>query len=123
MTVIEGVLITESLRVGTNIENLNLTVRKISRVQPEGITATQPKTWTLLDFEADEAGAGELAQAFAGVLDESGWYVDFRSATETFVVFPGRVFRYARGDDAGRASAKAHGRQLAIPENQLDWPV
>jgi len=29
----------------------------------------------------------------------------------------------ARGDDTGRADAQAHGRQLAIPELQLDWPV
>ena len=42
---------------------------------------------------------------------------------ETFVVFPGRIFRYPRGDDVGRAEAETHGRQLAIPESQLDWPV
>ena len=41
----------------------------------------------------------------------------------TFVVFPGRIFRYPRGDRAGRAEAEAYGRQLAIPETQLDWPV
>lgn len=120
---IEGTLIAESLRVGTNLENLNLTVRKISRLRPGNTTADQPKTWTLLDFEADEAAAGELAQALADALDRPGWYADFRSPVETFVVFPGRIFRYPRGDDAGRAEAHAHGRQLAIPEAQLDWPV
>jgi hypothetical protein len=49
--------------------------------------------------------------------------VDFRSPGETFVVFPGRIFRYPRGDDADRAEVQACGRQLAIPEAQLDWPV
>jgi hypothetical protein len=49
--------------------------------------------------------------------------VDFRSPAETLVVYPGHVFRYPRGDDVGRAQAQAHGRQLAIPEPQLDWPV
>jgi hypothetical protein len=39
------------------------------------------------------------------------------------VVFPGRIFRYQRGDDTGRAEAQAHGRKLAIPEPQLDWSV
>jgi hypothetical protein len=39
------------------------------------------------------------------------------------VVFPGRVFRYRRGDEAARAQAQEHGRQLGIPEHQLDWPV
>lgn len=120
---IEGTLIAESLRVGTNLEDLKLTVRKISRFQAQGITPDQVGIWTTLDFAADEAEAENLAQAFAGALDQPGWYVDFRSPAETFVVFPGRIFRYPRGDDAGRADAEAHGRGLAIPEPQLDWPV
>jgi hypothetical protein len=120
---IEGTLIAESLRVGTNLENLTLTVRKISRYRAQGTTPDQPDIWTVLDFEADEAGARELAEAFAGVLDQPGWYVDFHSPTDSFVVFPGRIFRYPRGDKAGRADAQAYGRQLAIPEPQLDWPV
>jgi hypothetical protein len=121
--VIEGTLIAESLRPGINLKNLGLMVCGISRFQAQGTTADQPGTWTTLDFEADEARAEELARAFAGALDQPGWYVDFRSPTETFVVFPGRVFRYPRGDETGRAEAQAHGRQLAIPEPQLDWPV
>jgi hypothetical protein len=35
----------------------------------------------------------------------------------------GRVFRYPRGDSAGRAQAAAYGRSVGVPENQLDWPV
>jgi len=120
---IEGTLIAESLRVGTNLENLTLTVRKISRYRVQGTTTDQPDIWTVLDFEADEAGDRELAEAFAGALDQPGWYVDFHSPTDSFVVFPGRIFRYPRGDEAGRADAQAYGRQLAIPEPQLDWPV
>jgi hypothetical protein len=124
MIVIEGTLIAESLRPGASLENLKLTVRKISRLRPGDTTVGQPKIWTLLDFEADEADAGNLAQALSGALDDQpGWYVDFRSPAETFVVFPGRIFRYPRGDRAGRAEAQAHGRQLAIPESQLDWPA
>jgi hypothetical protein len=118
---IEGALITESLRVGTNLESLELTVRKISRYRAQGTTPDQPGIWTVLEFEADEAGARELAEAFAGVLDQPGWYVNFQSPTEAFVVFPGRIFCYPRGDKAGRADAQAYGRQLAIPEPQLDW--
>ena len=70
-----------------------------------------------------DAGGGKLAQAFADVLDQPGWYVNFESPAESFVVFPGRIFRYPRGDAAGRAEAQAYGRQLAIPEPQLDWTV
>jgi hypothetical protein len=120
---IAGTLIAESLRLGTNLENLKLTIRKISRYRAQGTTPDQPEIWTTLDFQADETGAGELAQAFADALDQPGWYVNFESPTESFVVFPGRIFRYPRGDKAGRAQAQAHGRQLAIPEPQLDWTV
>jgi hypothetical protein len=120
---IEGTLITESLRVGTNLENLQLTVCKVSRYRAQGTTPDQPGIWTVLEFEAEEAGAGELAQAFADVLDQPGWYVNFESPAEGFVVFPGRIFRYPRGDQAARAQAQAHGRRLAIPEPQLDWTV
>ena len=120
---IDGTLIAESLRVGTNLDNLKLTVRKISRYRAQGTTPDQPDIWTVLGFETDEAGARELAEAFASVLDQPGWYVDFHSPRETFVVFPGRIFLYPRGDEAGRADAQAYGRQLAIPEPQLDWPV
>jgi len=38
-------------------------------------------------------------------------------------LFPGRIFRYPRGDEPGRAEAQAYGRQLAIPDPQLDWTV
>jgi hypothetical protein len=120
---VEGTLIAESLRVGTNLADLQLTVRKISRFQAQGTTPDQPDVWTTLDFEAGEAAAGELAQAFADALDQPGWYVNFESPAESFVVFPGRIFHYPRGDKAGRAAAEAHGRQLAIPEPQLDWRV
>jgi len=118
-----GALIMESLRVGTHLRDLNLAVRKIYRFQPGGTTADQPDTWSVVEFEVSDDAAAEIAEAFAGALDPAGWYVDFRSPAEVFVVFPGRVFRYARGDAGGRAAAQAHGRTVGIPEKQLDWPV
>jgi hypothetical protein len=121
---IEGTLIMESLRVGTSLENLALTVCKISKYRARGTTPAQPGIWTTLEFEADETQAAGLAQAFADVLDDGpGWYVNFQSPTEAFVVYPGRIFRYPRGGAAGRAEAQAHGRGLGIPEPQLDWTV
>jgi hypothetical protein len=120
---IEATLIAESVRVGTALPNLTLTVRKISRYQAQGTTPDQPRIWTTLDFEASEAEADVLTQTFAGTLDQPGWYVDFHSPAESFVIFPGRIFRYPRGDKAGRAEAQDYGRQLAIPEPQLDWTI
>jgi hypothetical protein len=123
MAMLEGTLIAESLRVGTTLADLNLIVRKISRYRSGGTTPDQPEIWTALDFEAGDSDARELAEVFAGVLDQPGWYVNFQSPAESFVIFPGKIFRYPRGDAAGRAAAQAHGRQLAIPEPQLDWTV
>jgi len=119
---IDGTLIAESLRAGTNLEDLSLTVRKISKYRAAGTTPEQPEVWTVFEFEADEAAGDDLAQAFAGALDDDPvWYVNFQSPSLAYVVYPGKIFRYPRGDQAGRERAQAYGRQKAIPEPQLDW--
>ena len=119
----EGVLIAESLRPGTTLDGLALTVRKIERITVSGIAEDQPAIWTNVYFEIADAQAGALADALASALAERGWYTDLRSVTETVIVFPRRVFRYPRGDAKGRAEAQEHGHQLGIPGPQLDWPV
>jgi hypothetical protein len=120
---IEGTLLAESLRVGATLDNLALRIRSISRYRVQGATDDQPDVWTALEFEAEEPEATSLAEALADVLDQPGWYANFQSPAESWVVFPGRIFRYPRGSQAGRAEAQAHGRGLAIPEAQLDWTV
>jgi hypothetical protein len=87
--VIDGTLIAESLRVGTNLENLNLTVRKITRYRAGGTTPDQPEVWSVLDFEADEAEAEGLARVFADALDQPGWYVNFQSPAGELHRVPG----------------------------------
>jgi hypothetical protein len=119
--VIDGTLIMESLRAGTDLRGLNLTVRQISKYRASGTTAGQPDVWTVLEFGAEEGDGPALAEAFAGVLDQPAWYVNFQSPTESFIVYPGRIFRYPRGDAAGRAEAQDYGRKAGIPEPQLDW--
>lgn len=121
---IEGTLIAESLRPGAELGGVPLTARKISRAAAGDVSAGQPELWTLIEFEAADADADRLAALLAEALDRvGGWYTDFRSPEETWVVYSGRVFRYARGDGPGRAEAVAYGRSAGVPENQLDWPV
>jgi hypothetical protein len=121
---IEGALIGESVRTGAELSGVPLTLTKVSRAAVGDTTAGQPELWTFIEFEADESQGGVLARALADVLDKNGgWYADFRTPDETFVVYAGRVFRYPRGDDAGRAEAAAYGRSAGVPEEQLDWPV
>ena len=79
--------------------------------------------WTVVGFEADDGVADVLAQSLSdSLLAEGGWYADFKTGREHLVVFAGRIFRYRRGDQAGRAEAIAYGRTVGVPEDQLDWP-
>jgi hypothetical protein len=117
---IRGTLIAESLKIGSTLEGIPLVMQRLSRVAPGNTSSDQPSHWTLIEFEADDRYIDSLASMLADALDEPGWYADLRSIAETVVIFPGQVFRYARGDESERARAEAYGRSLGIPESQLD---
>jgi hypothetical protein len=114
-----GTLIAESIRVGTELEGIPLTVTKVSRVRVDD----EPQLWTLIYFDVAAASAADLAEVLSGVLErDGGWYCDFRSDDEVFVVFCDRVFRYRRGDRAARSTVEDYARSMGVPEAQLDWP-
>ena len=122
-----GTLIAESLRVGATLGDVPFLVREVERVAPTNLSDAQraagfPEHWTLLRFEVDDGQAQRLADACAEVLDDLGWYVDFHTEHESFVVFADRVCRYRRGDEAGRAEAEAVARERGVPDAQIDWP-
>jgi hypothetical protein len=117
-----GYVLVESMRPGTRLEGLPLTLKKIERYPVRYATPDQPSVWTTVEFEFPEEEAGRLAEALAGVLDEhGGWYSHFNVNRETFVIYASRVFRYASGDKAARAEAEEYGRSVGVPEPQLDW--
>lgn len=118
-----GMLIAESLRVEGVLE-IPLTITRIVRSNSGDVDAGQPRTWTAFEFEVADDAAERLVGALEDALEPvGGWYCDLRNATDTFVVFAGRTFRYPRGDSAGRAAAAEYGRSVGVPEAQLDWPV
>jgi hypothetical protein len=118
-----GTLIAESLRVGSVLEGVRFIVTRVSRADVGDVEAGQPRTWTFLDFEVPDEDADRLALGLERALESrGGWYCDFRSDTETFVVFAGRTFRYTRGDASGRAEVAGYARSVGVPEAQLDWP-
>jgi hypothetical protein len=121
---LKGTLLAESLRVGAELRVAGLTLTRLSRQDFSGsVSAAQPPVWTVVGFEADDGVADVLAQSLSdSLLAEGGWYADFKTGREHLVVFAGRIFRYRRGDQAGRAEAIAYGRTVGVPENQLDWP-
>ena len=118
-----GILIGESVRVGASLEVVKLAVDKVYRLAVGDEDSGQPRIWTFIEFEVPDGDVEPLATALSDVLDPtSGWYCDFRSAEHTFVVFAGRIFRYRRGNQVGRAEAEAHARSIGVPDAQLDWP-
>ncbi|MFF4905395.1 hypothetical protein ACFY2T_11035 [Streptomyces sp. NPDC001260] len=120
---INGYVIGESLRPGAEFAPRGLRLRKVGRLDvSESAAAGQPSYWTFVEWEAEEEDVAGLAQALADALEpENGWYADFTAGEERVVVFAGKVFRYRRGDPAGRAEAVAYGRSVGTPAHQLDW--
>jgi hypothetical protein len=117
--VYSGTLIGESVRVGAELEGIPLTVTRVVRAR----VADEPELWTFIDFEVAADLAADLAEALSRVLErDSGWYCDFRSDDEVFVVFSDRVFRYRRGDRVARSAVEDYARSMGVPESQLDWP-
>lgn len=49
------------------------------------------------------------------------WFLDFHTATTTYVVFSGRIFNYKRDELEGRDNVIAQARAVAVPEPQVDW--
>lgn len=118
---LKGLLVSESLRTGAEL-NIALHVEKIWRVETASATAPQPSNWTLIQFTAPDTEAERLAAALADCLSPTGgWYADFGTDAEKFVIFAGKVFRYPQGNPEGQAEAKEYGRSVGVPEPQLDW--
>ncbi|MFB7650514.1 MULTISPECIES: hypothetical protein [unclassified Streptomyces] len=119
---LEGVLIAESLRAGSELTGVPLQITKLTRVEMTNVGDGQPRLWTLLDFTAEEAEARRLADQLASCLSSTGgWYADFHTQFDTFVIFANKVFRYPRGQAEGRREAQDYGRRVGVPEQQLDW--
>ncbi|MFF5533066.1 hypothetical protein ACFY71_11370 [Streptomyces cinerochromogenes] len=114
----------ESLCTGAEfVPPAGLRLRRVRRLDVSASAADgQPPVWTLVEWEYDGADTAGIAQALADALEPAlGWYADFTHGDERVVVFAGKVFRYRRGDAAGRAEAIAYGRSVGTPAHQLDW--
>jgi hypothetical protein len=120
-TVIRGGILAESLIPGTGFDGYGMRIIRCARFEVTSAADYQPPIWTLIEFEAPAGSSDPLASELAGRLLSPGWYANWNSDTEATVVFPGRIFRYPRGDQAGREEVLAYGRSVGVPEPQLDW--
>jgi hypothetical protein len=98
-------------------------VRGISRAAVGDTAAGQPRDWTFIESSMPASSVDAFAESLSRSLKEQGgWYCDLHSDTEVVVVFRGRVFRYPKGDFAGRGDVEAYARSVGVPEAQIDWP-
>jgi hypothetical protein len=118
---LRGAIICESLEPGTVLEGFDMKVVSWRRYEVRDVPDYQPSLWTLIEFDAPVERSDALAEKLSNVLMGPGWYANWNTEDEAVVVFRGKVFRYARGDAAGRAAAQQHGRKAGVPEPQLDW--
>jgi hypothetical protein len=118
---IRGTILAESLTPGTVLDGHGMRIIRWSRYEVSDTASYQPPVWTAIDFEAPERNGIALADQLADRLLSPGWYANWNSHDEATIVFPGKVFRYPRGDATGRRAAQNHGRRCGVPEPQLDW--
>ncbi len=117
-----GTLLAESIRVGAELSIDGLVVTKIFRRDVPDEPPGMPAIWTIIEFQAEDSRADELARELADVLiADGGWWADFGVGEQHVVVFAGKVFRYRKGDEAGRAEATRYGLSVGCPADQLDW--
>jgi hypothetical protein len=119
--VIHGTILAESIKPGSSFEGHGMRIISWTRYEVSGTAEYQPPIWTAIEFEAPADSSDPLAASLSDVLLLPSWYANWNSDTEATIVFPGRTFRYPRGDKTGRAEAQEFGRQCGVPEQQLDW--
>jgi len=118
---LRGAIIAESLLVGFVLEQVPLTVTRLSRTSITNPAPAQPPVWTLLEFEAAPSHAEALSSQLSRGLASPGWYASFDSDGEVWVIFPGRVFHYDRADASAHDEASRFAHTAGVPDNQCDW--
>ena len=118
---LRGAIICESLKPGTNLDGYELRITKWRRYEVANPAEWQPSIWTMIEFEAPEDDSDALAIRLSKDLASPGWYANWNTHAQAVVVFPDKIFRYKRGDAAGRKRAQKYGADAGVPEPQLDW--
>jgi len=118
---LRGAIIAESLLVGFVLDQIPLTVTRLSRTAITDPAPAQPAVWTLLEFEAEPSHADALSRHLSSGLASPGWYANLDSGAEVWVIFPGRVFHYDRADASARVEVSNYAHAAGVPDDQCDW--
>lgn len=118
----QGVIIEESL---TNTSVLNDIKVVSTSVEPVNEKHKTPwvKQWTMHTVEIPANKAAIVAEKISKVLDsEHNWYADFKTETEHYVIYTGKVFHITdRTDKKQYDEATEYGISIDIPDYQVDF--
>lgn len=115
-----GLLLKESLKDLSVLKLVTITKKEVWNA--ENATDNQPKVWHALWYEAPNDFANQIAQALAQNLKpHQAWYTNFTAAQIVYVIFPGKVIIYSKGDQTSRMEVETYAKSIKIPASQLDW--
>lgn len=121
----QGVIIAESLKDTSVLEDLQIVSTKVEAVTPAHKTLWL-KQWTLHTVRVEETKADLVARKIGeNLTDEDAWYADFKNLQFHYIIYRGKIFKVdlQTSDSAktGYAAAKAYGILLGIPAYQVDF--
>jgi len=114
-----GLLIKESLRDRSVLDRLRIVKEESWDI--DDAAEGQSPVWNVAWFEIEEDFIDEMTEALSEALEPGKWFLEISNDDTMIVVFPGKVFSYKKGDEAGREAVEEFGRSIGIPEHQLDW--
>lgn len=120
--VLNCVIIEESLTDKSVLDDVAIISTKVEPVAEHHKTPWV-KQWTLHTVEIADDKAAEVAVKISKTLDKDhDWYADFKTETEHYVIYTGKVFHITdRTDKKQYDEATAYGISIGIPDYQVDF--
>ena len=117
-----GVTIEESLTDKSVLNDVNIISTKVEPVTEHHKTPWV-KQWTLHTVEIQDDKAAEVADKISKALDKDhDWYADFKTETEHYVIYTGKVFHITdRSDKKQYDEVTEYGISIGIPDYQVDF--
>lgn len=117
-----GVIIEESLTDKSVLNDVTIISTKVEPVTEKHKTPWV-KQWTLHTVEISDDKAMEVADKISKALDKDhDWYADFKTETEHYVLYTGKVFHITdRTDKKQYDEATEYGVSIGIPDYQVDF--
>lgn len=117
-----GIIIAESLTDNTVLQDVKIISTKVEPVT-ESHKTPWVKQWTMHTLEIPEDKAAAVADAISTALDRNhNWYADFKSETEHYIIYTGKVFHVTdRADKKQYDEAAEYGISIGIPDYQVDF--